>query len=320
MPQWTTGIAGVLALLITACSTQAGSDMATVRVSTPTATPAAPTRQPSATPLAASTPTPPELMVSTEQVALGGTILVSVTGDVHSGTVSFLGRTHALTQGARSMYAFVGVGVLDTPGDALLSVDLNTANGSLGHLEDTIVVTDTNWTVDSVTFEPGQAEALLAPDVVAAERALLDSVYGGVTPQKLWDGGWLVPVEGPVTGVFGEQRSINGGAPAGHHGGTDLSANPGTPVKATNAGRVVMAKELAVRGNMIIIDHGGGLFSGYGHLSAFKVTEGQDVAAGELIGEVGSTGLSTGAHLHWEISAGGILVDAWRFADHSNGF
>jgi len=120
--------------------------------------------------------------------------------------------------------------------------------------------------------------------------------------------------------VFGEQRSINGGTPSGNHGGTDISAIPGTPVKAANSGRVAMARELSVRGNMVIIDHGGGLFTGYGHMSSFAVSEGQEVAAGEVIGAVGNTGLSTGAHLHWEVSAGGILVDAWRFADGSNGF
>jgi len=259
-------------------------------------------------------------MVSTEHVSLGGAILVSVTGDIRAGTVTFLGRTHALTQGARSMYAFVGVGVLDTPGQETLAVDLETSNGSQGHLEASIEVAPTQWTIDNVTFAPGQAESLLNPEVVAAERALLDSVYAVTTPEKLWDGPWWVPVDGPVTGVFGEQRSINGGTPSGNHGGTDISAIPGTPVKAANSGRVVMARELAVRGNMVIIDHGGGLFTGYGHMSTFAVSEGQEVVAGEVIGAVGNTGLSTGAHLHWEVSAGGILVDAWRFADGSNGF
>ena len=84
--------------------------------------------------------------------------------------------------------------------------------------------------------------------------------------------------------------------------------------------KVVLARQMQVRGNMVIIDHGGGLFSGYAHLSAFNVAEGQMVEAGEVIAMSGNTGLSTGAHLHWEMSSGGILLDALRFTDGSNGF
>jgi murein DD-endopeptidase MepM/ murein hydrolase activator NlpD len=71
---------------------------------------------------------------------------------------------------------------------------------------------------------------------------------------------------------------------------------------------------------MVVVDHGGGLFSGYAHLKSFAVAEGQTVTQGDTVGYVGSTGLSTGAHLHWEIAAGGVLVDAVRFTDGSNGF
>ena len=159
-----------------------------------------------------------------------------------------------------------------------------------------------------------------SPKTVADELALLKAIYSGVTPEKLWTGGWAVPVAGALTARYGEQRSINGSVPSGHHGGTDFGNAEGTPVYATNGGRVVLAQKLKVRGNMVIIDHGGGLFSGYAHLSAFHVTEGQVVAGGDLIGEVGNTGLSTGAHLHWEMASQGVWLDALRFTDGSNGF
>jgi murein DD-endopeptidase MepM/ murein hydrolase activator NlpD len=149
---------------------------------------------------------------------------------------------------------------------------------------------------------------------------LLKGVYEKVTPQKLWSGAWQLPVDGAITARYGEQRSINGSPPSGHHGGTDIGVPEGTPVHATNSGRVVLARQLHVRGNMVIIDHGGGLFSGYAHLSEIKVTEGQMVAAGDVIAASGNTGLSTGAHLHWEMSSFGILLDAIRFTDGSNGF
>jgi murein DD-endopeptidase MepM/ murein hydrolase activator NlpD len=72
---------------------------------------------------------------------------------------------------------------------------------------------------------------------------------------------------------------------------------------------VALAGPLEVRGNAVILDHGWGVYSGYYHLSEVVVAEGQLVAQGEMIGRLGNTGLSTGAHLHWEMRVGGVLVD-----------
>ncbi len=317
-------LAVVAALLIAGCGGESSASTVVVTVNTPTPTipvpptaPNVPTTQPGQpTP----TPEPAALVLSAESISVAGTLLVSVTGDVRAGTATFMGRSAPLTQGTQSMYAFLGTGVLDIPGASELVVEFETRNGSAGRLSQVIDVQPTTWTVDSLTIDPGQVQELLDPAVVAAENALLAEVYGTFTPEKLWDGTWQIPTEGPLTGVFGEQRSINGGPASGHHGGTDISAVEGTPVVATNSGTVVMARALDVRGNMVIVDHGGGLLSGYAHLSEFLVAEGQAVESGQLIASVGNTGLSTGAHLHWEMSAHGILVDAWRFVDGTNGF
>jgi hypothetical protein len=269
------------------------------------------------------TPTPippPEMLLSTVEVYKAGAILASVVGDVVSGKILFLGREHPLTQGSQSMYAFLGVGVLDPPGQHQVRVEFTTRNGSRGSLVEEISVLPTQWTVDSLAFTPEQTSTLLDPKVIADENALLSRMYATFTPKKLWDGAWHTPAPGAITARFGEQRSINGGPPSGNHGGTDIGNETGTPVIATNHGRVIMARELQVRGNFIVIDHGGGLLSGYGHLDGFAVTEGQEVQAGDIIGYVGNTGLSTGAHLHWEMSSFGILLDGLRFVDGSNGF
>ncbi|MGE0602102.1 MAG: M23 family metallopeptidase [Dehalococcoidia bacterium] len=278
---------------------------------------------PTATSVPGVSPTPlvpPELVLSTLEVYQAGAILVSVTGDITGGTATFLGRNFKLAQGKQSMFAFVGVDTEDPTGPQPLRVDVTLANSSKATLQDTITVLPTEWTVDALDFTEEQTETLLDPTVVAEETAMLKTLYSGVTPEKLWDGLWQMPVNGGITARYGEQRSINGSAPSGHHVGTDIGADLGTPVLATNAGRVVLARQLKVHGNMIVIDHGGGLFSGYAHLSAFNVTEGQRVDQGQQIGEVGSTGLSTGAHLHWEMASQGVLLDALRFTDGTNGF
>lgn len=288
-----------------------------VELVTPISQTATPTMEPGATPTALVAP---ELVLSALEVFQAGAVLVSVTGDVASGTANFLGREFELAQGTQSMFAFVGVGTEDPVGPQPLKVEVTLKNGSKATLQDTIGVLATEWTVDALEFTEEQTSELLDPQVTADELAFISAIYSEVTPDKLWEGTWQLPVTGAVTARYGEQRSINGSVPSGHHGGTDFGAELGTPVLATQAGRVVMARELKVRGNMIIIDHGGGLFSGYCHLSAIHLKEGQPVAAGEHIGDVGSTGLSTGAHLHWEMASQGVFLDALRFTDGSNGF
>jgi hypothetical protein len=263
--------------------------------------------------------TVPELMLSTTSVYQSGAVLVSVTGAVSSGSVSFLGRTYPLTKGTKSMYTFAGVDTDDPVGPAPIKVEFLTPNGSKGTLADTVTVVKTAWTVDALQFSD-ETSQLLDPTIVNDELALLHGIYTKVTPEKYWSGDWILPVDGPVTARYGEQRSINGSTPSGHHGGTDLGVDTGTPVKAANAGKVVLARKLQVRGNMVIIDHGGGLYSGYAHFSSFNVTEGQMVNKGDVIGLSGATGLVTGPHLHWEMAIDGILLDALRFTDGSNGF
>jgi murein DD-endopeptidase MepM/ murein hydrolase activator NlpD len=303
--------------VLSGCGNDANADGITTKLVTQVNPNASPTLAPGETP----TPlVPPELVLSTVEVYQAGAVLVSVTGDVTGGTANFLGRDFKLSKGAKSMFAFVAVDTEDPTGPQPLTVNITLPNGSQGTLKDTITVLQTQWSVESLDFDE-QTSELLDPKTNDAETAMLKAIYSGVSPEKLWSGGWLMPVNGEITSAYGEQRAINGSTVAtGHHPGTDLGAAEGTPVQATNSGRVVLARQLKVRGNMIIIDHGGGLFSGYAHLSEIDVTEGQAVSAGDIIGLVGSTGLSTGAHLHWEMASQGVWLDAMRFTDGSNGF
>jgi len=116
------------------------------------------------------------------------------------------------------------------------------------------------------------------------------------------------------TAGFGDERRYlysGGGSDASIHGGIDLGAKEGTEVIACGAGRIVFARLRILTGNTIIIEHLPGLFSIYMHLSAIKVREGDIVDTGDRIGLVGSTGLSTGPHLHWELRVGGISVNPY---------
>lgn len=141
-----------------------------------------------------------------------------------------------------------------------------------------------------------------------------------VTPQKFWQGPFLRPNGSRVSTVFGVRRYYNNvWAQNYYHRGVDYAGGYGSPVIAPAAGKVrLIGREdegFHVHGNVVGIDHGQGVLSILMHLQDIDVEEGAIVKAGERIGTIGSTGASTGPHLHWGLYVNGVAVDPvpWRF-------
>ncbi|UCE79373.1 MAG: M23 family metallopeptidase [Nitrospiraceae bacterium] len=132
-----------------------------------------------------------------------------------------------------------------------------------------------------------------------AEAAKLKSLWPVVT-DKVWEGNFILPLENSISTAFGTKRIINKKKNSIHRG-IDIRGKKGEKVNATNTGRVVLAEELFFGGNTLILDHGQGIYSLYMHLSAFNVAVDDIVAKGSVIGFVGSTGRSTGPHLHFGV-------------------
>jgi murein DD-endopeptidase MepM/ murein hydrolase activator NlpD len=143
---------------------------------------------------------------------------------------------------------------------------------------------------------------------ITQEAREIEQLWRSASPERLWSGAFVRPVPDAANSAFGT-RSIFNGQARSPHGGADFLSPAGTPVKAPNAGRVVLARELYFTGNTVIIDHGLGLFSMLAHLSATDVQTGDFVAAGGVIGRVGATGRVTGPHLHWAVRVSGARVD-----------
>jgi murein DD-endopeptidase MepM/ murein hydrolase activator NlpD len=142
-----------------------------------------------------------------------------------------------------------------------------------------------------------------------AEIAQVKAARADVSPWPFWRAEWQWPATGRISTHFGSQR-IYGDVPASYHGGMDIAAPSGTPVTAPVPGVVRLATgPFALEGNLVIIDHGRGLFSVMMHLSKIDVKAGDIVAQGDQIGRIGSTGRSTGPHLHWGLTWNGIKVD-----------
>lgn len=168
---------------------------------------------------------------------------------------------------------------------------------------------------------PSDRTDLLSPENVVDEEAKVAAVLAGFTPDLVLRQPFARPigVENPTSSPFGTRRYYDSGPNSywGYHAGQDFSAAVGIPALAPATGVVVLAEPLTVRGNAVILDHGRGVFTGYWHLSEISVTPGQVVNAGDQLGLVGNTGLSTGAHLHWEMRVYGIAVDPLQFLDEA---
>jgi len=140
-----------------------------------------------------------------------------------------------------------------------------------------------------------------------AARAAARRAAGIVGPETA-PGQLAWPVTGTITSPFGMRPNPFGGG-AEFHQGLDIAAPMGTTVTAAASGVVLSAGWYGGYGNYILIDHGGGMSTGYGHLSQIFVSSGQQVQKGQAIGAVGSTGMSTGPHLHFEVRIGGKPTD-----------
>ncbi len=163
------------------------------------------------------------------------------------------------------------------------------------------------------TLGPGDTAFAVMRDVLGAIEQRLDAVRSGVERRRLLADATpsIWPVAGWLTSSFGNRRDpFTGGSD--FHPGLDISASQGDEVVAPALGTVSMAGWNGAYGNMVVIDHGFGIVTKYGHLSRFAVMNGQQVNRGDTIGFVGSTGRSTSSHLHYEIWVNGKLTNPMR--------
>lgn len=220
------------------------------------------------------------------------------------------GQRRGAARSAALEQALVGVDLEKAPGSYPLTVAVTMENGDRATCSATLSVRAGKFATESLKVK----KQFVEPDEKQAARALaeqqkLRELFDHVTPEKLWRGDFQFPLKGVTKGTnFGKRRILNGQARSPHTG-ADFPALTGTPVHATQSGHVVIAEELYFSGNTVIIDHGLGVYSLYGHLSAFDVAVGDDVKPGGLIGKVGATGRVTGPHLHWGVTVNKARVN-----------
>lgn len=199
---------------------------------------------------------------------------------------------------------------------ALLPVPTDLPPGAykLGKDETELIVKAKTFDTDRLTVTKEQEAMWQNTERIQADQQKINQARSTSAPEPLWTEPFLVPVQGRLTTPYGYTRYVNGVFNSIHRA-IDLAAPQGTPIKATNGGVVVLAEELYLTGNSIYIDHGLNLFSQYAHMSKLHVKTGDQVAAGDIIGEVGSTGFSTGPHLHFTFWIGNTPTNPDRFLE-----
>ena len=208
------------------------------------------------------------------------------------------------------MAGIVGIDMEDPPGEQELTVRINSPKES-DRLSYTVLVIKEKYTVQKLTLPKNKVDLdSKTLKRVRLEQKEMRGAFQHVHPRPLWEGPFLEPVSGKVTGRFGSRRIING-HPRRPHSGEDIAAPKGTPVLAINRGKVTITVDHFFSGKGVILDHGLGLHSMYFHLSAIDVKPGQMIDKGEPLGKVGASGRATGPHLHWGIRLNGSRVNPY---------
>jgi murein DD-endopeptidase MepM/ murein hydrolase activator NlpD len=183
-----------------------------------------------------------------------------------------------------------------------------------GQIQTTLTVTAKAFEVDRLTVTKEQESMWQNTDRINADQKKINLARSKSVPEVLFKEPFIKPVDGRLTTPYGYTRYVNGVFNSIHRA-VDLAAPQGTPVKATNNGVVVLAEELYLTGNAIYIDHGMNIFSQYAHMSKLHVKTGDQVKIGDVIGEVGTTGFSTGPHMHFTFWIGNDATNPDRFFD-----
>jgi murein DD-endopeptidase MepM/ murein hydrolase activator NlpD len=249
-----------------------------------------------------------ELVLSPRPVYNGEVALLRWQGEPLSfGVVRFRDEVIYLYPDTSGAVALLPISLEVPAGDYPLLAALVDLKGRTTAMELVLRIDDKKRPEEHLTLP----ERMVTPekkDVVRINREshLLNEKFD-LRSSRLWTT-FVRPVDGSVSSVFGKRRTMNG-KPKAPHSGTDFRGPSGTPVHSISNGRVVLVSDLFYTGNTVVVDHGEGLFSLYAHLSKVLVEEGHELLVGDVLGQVGSTGRSTGAHLHLSVRLLGERVD-----------
>ncbi len=257
--------------------------------------------------------TPPEIALLSvpENAIQGQTISFFVKSDetLRKAEGSFLDRKIPFFSSGTRMRTFVGIQHNANAGTYRMEVRAWDLAGNENVTQMQVVLKKGDFKTGRVNLSQKKRSLLTDRDKKQTNRERRAQALETSSSRQIWNGLFKKPTRGVTTSTFGARRVYNSGVVRSVHLGWDIANRKGTDVFAANDGIVVLAEELPIHGNNILLDHGQGVFSGYAHLNEILVSVGDDVQKGQLIGRMGTTGQSTGSHLHWEMFVQGVPVD-----------
>ncbi len=226
-------------------------------------------------------------------------------------TATLIGKTLSFfkTENPKVWYSLAGADLETQPGSYDLHVTATLPGGHIARSTKAIDIAAANFLTGSIDVP----EDFVEPDAAGLKQIASDEIakahaYAHLLSQPQWTGNFKTPVAAKATETFGESRILNEEKSSTHRG-TDFPVNEGARVEASNAGTVVLAKDLFYEGGCVIIDHGQKFFTIYMHLSKIDVAAGDRVEKGAHIGLSGKTGRVTGPHLHMGVRWNGAYLD-----------
>jgi murein DD-endopeptidase MepM/ murein hydrolase activator NlpD len=253
----------------------------------------------------------PKVLLSTTTLLPGETLRVEVDDlapDVR-GRIAFMGKFYPLFEvGPDARRALIGIRLDAVPGiyPLIFAKAPTSAPSDLPSEPFQIEIATRTFTIENVNFAEEKSALMLSEH---RESVLIHRKNQFLSRDQQWEGVFMYPVEGQIIGEFALKRTRNGTIDAGFHKGIDLRAAKGTPVLAANTGTVVLAQTLKAHGKTVMINHGQGVMTIYLHMQSLSVKDRQKVHKGQEIGKVGSTGLSTAPHVHFQVFVHGVPVD-----------
>jgi murein DD-endopeptidase MepM/ murein hydrolase activator NlpD len=227
---------------------------------------------------------------------------------IEKAEIRFQDKTIPYTRIGNQWTTVIGLDLELKPGSYTGDIRV-TKNGMVERRSVTVSVKKVNFPIQRL--EVADAYVELSPenaDRAAKEAKELEEIHKTISGPALWKEPFVVPIPGGVGSSFGKRRVFNGES-RNPHAGADLKATTGTPIRSTNRGRVVVAKDLFFTGNTVIVDHGLGIYTLYAHLSRIDVSKDDIVERSQVVGLAGATGRVTGPHLHWGARVQNTRVD-----------
>ncbi len=209
--------------------------------------------------------------------------------------------------------AIIAVGCTAEPGEYVYDILISRGDKVLRDVKNKITVKENSFKKDYIKVSK-ETQEKKSQDNLNFDTEQIAKAKADPEKLPLYKGGFIAPVDAEINTEFGAMRYVNG-VRSSVHSGLDFKAKKGTPVMASNDGKVVLAMELNASGKTVILDHGLNIYTSYCHLDSIGVETGDRVEKGDIVGNVGSTGYSTGPHLHWTFSIGRQSTDPKPFMD-----